>query len=77
MPLGNHSRITAREREIMAALARDLTVPEVAELLTVAVATVRAHLRNLHRKTGTRTIHGLLEWAHDHGICCVKPGAAA
>ncbi|GAB4322644.1 MAG: hypothetical protein Kow0010_03490 [Dehalococcoidia bacterium] len=76
MPLGQHCHITAREREVLAALAQDLTVPEVAELLTVAVDTVRAHLRNLHQKTGTRTIHGLLAWTRNHDICCIEPGAA-
>jgi len=44
--------LTARERQVLAWVARGKTNPEVAELLWVAPATVRKHLENVYAKLG-------------------------
>ena len=45
-------RLTRREREILAALAEDLSVQELASALHVSPNTVKTHIRGLYRKLG-------------------------
>lgn len=45
-----YERVTAREREVLALLARGAHNDEIAEELTIAIATVKRHLSNLYRK---------------------------
>ena len=45
--------LTAREQEILQLLATELTVPEMARLLTVADSTVRTHVKHIYAKLGT------------------------
>lgn len=47
--------LTAREREILAWVARGKTNPEIAELLWLAPSTVRKHLENVYAKLGVNT----------------------
>lgn len=47
--------LTARERQILAWVARGKTNAEVAETLWVAPSTVRKHLENVYAKLGVRT----------------------
>jgi DNA-binding CsgD family transcriptional regulator len=47
--------LTAREREILAWVARGKTNPEIAELLWLAPSTVRKHLENIYAKLGVNT----------------------
>jgi DNA-binding CsgD family transcriptional regulator len=48
-------RLTARERQILAWLARGKTNQEIAEILWIAPTTVRKHLESLYAKLGVRT----------------------
>jgi DNA-binding CsgD family transcriptional regulator len=48
-------RLTARERQVLAWVARGKTNPEVAELLWVSPTTVRKHLENVYAKLGVHT----------------------
>lgn len=47
--------LTAREREILAWVARGKTNPEISELLWIAPTTVRKHLENVYAKLGVNT----------------------
>jgi len=47
--------LTARERQVLAWVARGKTNPEVAEILWVAPSTVRKHLENVYAKLGVHT----------------------
>jgi DNA-binding CsgD family transcriptional regulator len=47
--------LTAREREVLAWVARGKTNPEIAELLWLAPSTVRKHLENVYAKLGVST----------------------
>jgi DNA-binding CsgD family transcriptional regulator len=48
-------RLTAREREVLAWVARGKTNAEIAELLWLAPSTVRKHLENVYAKLGVST----------------------
>ena len=48
-------RLTAREREVLAWVARGKTNAEVAQLLWLAPSTVRKHLENVYAKLGVST----------------------
>jgi DNA-binding CsgD family transcriptional regulator len=47
--------LTAREREVLAWVARGKTNPEIAELLWLSPGTVRKHLENVYAKLGVST----------------------
>jgi DNA-binding CsgD family transcriptional regulator len=47
--------LTARERHVLAWVARGKTNPEVAEILWVTPSTVRKHLENIYAKLGVHT----------------------
>lgn len=46
--------LSPREREVLALIAAGLSVPEIAQRLTISVATVRTHAQNVYRKLGAR-----------------------
>ena len=48
-------QLTARERDVLAWVARGKTNAEIAELLWLAPSTVRKHLENVYAKLGVRT----------------------
>jgi DNA-binding CsgD family transcriptional regulator len=48
-------RLTAREREVLAWVARGKTNAEIAALLWLAPSTVRKHLENVNAKLGVNT----------------------
>jgi DNA-binding CsgD family transcriptional regulator len=48
-------RLTRREREVLAWVARGKTNAEIAQLLWLAPSTVRKHLENVYSKLGVRT----------------------
>jgi DNA-binding CsgD family transcriptional regulator len=49
------TQLTAREREVLAWVARGKTNPQIAEALWVSPATVRKHLENVYGKLGVNT----------------------
>ena len=48
-------RLSPREREVLAAVARGISNKQVARELNLAEVTVKLHLRAIFRKTGTKT----------------------
>ena len=60
--------LTAREREVLALVARGLTDKEVAKRLSLSVRTVHNHLIGVRRKTGLRSRSELASWATRHAF---------
>ncbi len=53
--------LTPAEAHLAQALCRGLSVPEVAEQLSVSVHTTRTHLRNIFQKVGVHSQHALVQ----------------
>lgn len=47
--------ISPRETQVLRLVGRGLTNAEIADILVISVATVRKHLENVYRRTGTHT----------------------
>ncbi len=60
--------LTAREREVLVAVARGQTNKATAAALGISVRTVEAHRDSLMKKTGVRTVAGLTRLALDAGL---------
>jgi DNA-binding NarL/FixJ family response regulator len=62
------NRLTDREREVLAHVARGQTNAEVAESLVVSVETVKSHLRALLAKSGSRHRTELVVRCYEAGV---------
>ena len=60
--------LTAREREILGAIARGLLNKEIAAELRISIRTVEAHRDNLMRKLGVRSAAALTRLAIEEGL---------
>lgn len=58
-------RLTEREMEILALIAQEYSNARIAETLFISERTVETHRKNMMRKTGHKTIVGLLKYAMD------------
>ena len=59
-------RLTPRERQIMEDVCKGLRNDDIAKDVNIALGTVKTHIRNVHRKTQTRSkIAVLLKFIHD------------
>jgi DNA-binding NarL/FixJ family response regulator len=67
-PATSERLLTAREREVLALVARGHTDKEVAERLSLSVRTVNNHLTAVRRKTGLRRRSQLASWAIRHAF---------
>jgi non-specific serine/threonine protein kinase len=65
---GASPRLTHREQEVAALVARGLTNREVAGQLYVSVRTVEVHVDHILSKLGFRTRTQLAAWAHEEGL---------
>lgn len=59
--------LTAREEEVLRAVARGLTNTEIARELFVTLSTVKSHVANLMTKVGARNRVEIALWAYDTG----------
>jgi DNA-binding NarL/FixJ family response regulator len=59
--------LTAREEEVLVAVARGLTNPEIASELYISLGTVKAHLAAIMTKLGARNRVELAIWAYETG----------
>jgi DNA-binding NarL/FixJ family response regulator len=59
--------LTARERDVLAGIARGLTNKEIAAELGISHRTVETHRESLMRKLGIRTVAGLTRYVLDVG----------
>jgi DNA-binding CsgD family transcriptional regulator len=65
--LGNAAaQLRPREQEIAHLLLQHKRVPAIAQCLGIAPETVRNHLKNAFRRTGTRSQQELLDWLSAH-----------
>ena len=55
-------RLTARERDVLYVLRQDKSNPEIAQALTITLATVKTHVSNILRKLNLRSRHELDDW---------------
>ena len=60
--------LTAREREVLQLVAQGLSAEEVAERLTIGVATARTHLYRLRCKLELRDRAQLVSFAYREGL---------
>jgi DNA-binding NarL/FixJ family response regulator len=65
-------RLTPREHEVLALVARGMTNAEIAEQLTLGETTVKTHLGRVLTKLGVRDRVQLVVVAYEAGI--VRPG---
>lgn len=60
--------LSPREIEIIRLIALDLSTTEISQRLFISEHTVGTHRKNIGRKTGVKTIIGLLNYAREHGL---------
>jgi DNA-binding NarL/FixJ family response regulator len=60
--------ITLREREIIQLIAKECSNAQIAEKLFISERTVETHRKNIFRKTGTKSVVGLLKFAMEHNL---------
>ncbi|GAA2205416.1 response regulator transcription factor [Nonomuraea monospora] len=74
-PAPGQDRLTGREREIVALVARGLSNDEIAEHLVISAATAKTHVSRSMIKLGVRDRAQLVVFAYESGL--VVPGTAA
>lgn len=60
--------LTRREKVVLAELAEDVTLEEIATRLFVTRNTVKSQVRSVYRKIGASTRAEAVAWAREHGI---------
>ena len=65
---GSAQPLARREREVLRLIAEGVRSPEIATRLSITVATVEVHRRNIMRKLGLRTVAELTKHAIREGI---------
>ncbi|MCC6371387.1 MAG: response regulator transcription factor [Bacteroidia bacterium] len=64
----NTINLTEREIEIIECIAKEMSNAEIAKALFISERTVETHRKNIFRKTGTRSVLGLVKFALDKGF---------
>ncbi|MFJ3099399.1 LuxR C-terminal-related transcriptional regulator [Streptomyces hydrogenans] len=67
-PARDLDQLTARERQVLAAIAAGWSNAEIAAWLTIAHATVKAHVSSVLRKIGARARVEAVSFAYDTGL---------
>jgi DNA-binding NarL/FixJ family response regulator len=57
--------VTAREEQVLLAVARGLTNTEIADALHISLSTVKTHLASLMAKLGARNRVEIAMWAYE------------
>jgi RNA polymerase sigma factor (sigma-70 family) len=65
-------QLTAREREVLQALAAGLDTKEIAQLLGITISTARIHMTNILSKLGVHTRVQALVLAARHGVVKIR-----
>ena len=65
--------LSAREREVLAMIARGLSTKEIASALDIGQRTVETHRANLMRKLGVKSVALLTQVATREGIVPIPP----
>ncbi|OFX22285.1 MAG: hypothetical protein A2033_07375 [Bacteroidetes bacterium GWA2_31_9] len=61
---GNIMELTHREIEVLKLIVKELNCKQIAEELHISIHTVQSHRKNLYKKTKSKTIIGLVNYAH-------------
>ena len=64
---GTDTHLTPRELEVLNLIAKEFSNKKIADRLFISERTVESHRKNIFRKTGTKTIVGLIRFAIDNG----------
>lgn len=67
-PLAESTKLTPREIEIVKSIADELNNAEIGEKLFISERTVETHRKNIFRKTGTKSVAGLIKYAIEFKI---------
>jgi DNA-binding NarL/FixJ family response regulator len=70
----SHEALTAREREVLVAMAAGRSNSEIASDLFISELTVKSHIGRIFTKLGLRDRPAAIVYAYDHGL--VRPGTA-
>ena len=62
------SRLSARERQVLARVAAGRTSKEIAAEFGITLRTVHTHRENLAKKLGTSSVAAFTRYALEHGI---------
>jgi DNA-binding NarL/FixJ family response regulator len=68
----SHEALTAREREVLVAMAAGRSNSEIAADLFISELTVKSHIGRIFTKLGLRDRPAAIVYAYDHGL--VSPG---
>lgn len=60
--------LTRREKEIIRLIVREFSNGMIAEHLFISEHTVESHRKNIFRKTNSKTLVGLINYAHEHKL---------
>lgn len=58
-------KLTTRETEIVKLISKELSNAEIGEQLFISERTVETHRKNIFRKTGTKSVAGLMRYAFE------------
>lgn len=62
----NAVHLTPREIEIIKLIAKEFSNAKIGETLFISERTVETHRKNIFRKTGTKSVLGLVKYATEH-----------
>lgn len=67
-PVGGHDVLTARELEVLCAMAAGRSNSEIASALFISELTVKSHVGRIFSKLGLRDRPAAIVFAYDHGL---------
>jgi len=68
VPSSESYELSDRETEVLICLAQGLISKEIADKLNISVHTVNSHRKNITRKTGIKSVAGLVVYAMLHNL---------
>lgn len=63
-----NSQLTPREIEIIKLVAQEMTTAQISRQLFLSEHTVETHRKNIVRKTGAKTVIGIVNYARENGL---------
>jgi len=65
---GTDTHLTPRELEVLNLIAKEFSNKQIADQLFISERTVESHRKNIFRKTGTKSVVGLIRFSIDNGF---------
>ena len=60
--------LTSREKEVLKLITKEFSNRQIAEALFIGERTVETHRKNVFRKTGAKSLVGLIKYAMANGL---------